>query len=127
MFAVVRSGQFGAGFVRDLRIVFVDLGLVGALVGSSVDFLDGATNLAGEGVELCLLCVVGAEELDRGEVFVQTLEYVALDCDGESELEEMERLDQEVVGGGSGDLRPVARETLSLSAIWACEFPRWLR
>ena len=87
-----------------LRFFGVELGLVlmlvGALFGSLVDVLDGAADFSGEGGELGVFGVFGAEVLGRGEELDVAVDGGAFEDVGESELEEVEGLEQEIVGGG---------------------------
>ena len=61
------NGQFGAGFVGFLDFLLVEGGLVGALLDSLMDLVDGAADFSGEGGELGFAGVPGAQVLDGRE------------------------------------------------------------
>ena len=81
--------------------------MVGTLVGSAMDILDGSADLSCEVVELGLLGVSGAEVVGDGESVGVVGDPVELDGGGEPELEQVEGLEEEIVGCGCGDAAPV--------------------
>ena len=90
-----------------MRFLLVEAGLIGALFGALVDLVGGAADLAGEGREPGFLGLADAEVLGGGEAVGVVGQFVVLDGDGEPDLEQVERFEQEVVGGRGGDLAPV--------------------
>ena len=93
--------------MRVVRFFIEEVGLVGSLLGSAVDILDGSADFSGEAVELGFLGVSGAEVLDGGESLGVVGDEVVRDGDVQAELEQVEGLEEEVVGCGCGDAAPV--------------------
>ena len=111
-----RSGQFRAGFCRFLRFFVIETGLVGALLGAAVDVLRGAADFAGKGVELGLSTLAGSEIVDGRESVGVGGDVVVLDGKGEAKVEEVERFEQDVVGGRRGDAGPVGLDQLEVGS-----------
>ena len=76
------------------------VGLVDALTGAVLDLADGAADLAGQGGEPGLPGVAGAEVVDRREQVSVVFDPVALEREREPDLEQVQRLEQQVVGCG---------------------------
>ena len=99
-----------------MGFLFVEVGLVEALFGSALDLLCGSADFSGEAVELGLLGVSGSEVLGRGEAFDVVGDEIVCDGEGESHLEQVERFEQQIVGGCGGDAGPVGLDEFEVGA-----------
>ena len=103
-----------AWFLR--LVVCVEVGLRFSLFGAAVDGVDGAAGLAEVGEDFGVAGVAGFDVFGHGDVVAESLHDVLAGDAGGLAAEEVELLEQQVVGGRRGDFGPVGLDELLVGA-----------